>query len=112
MQLNTRQESDVFTVKLESPRLDAANAVDFREALAEIVDQGHGKIVIDLAAVEFVDSSGLNVIISTLKRMGRRGTLSLASPQPAVASLLNLTRLDRVLNIFNSPEQALTELTA
>ena len=112
MQLSTKQESDVFTVKLESSRLDASNAGDLKEALAEFVDQGHGKIVIDLGGVEFVDSSGLNVIISTLKRMGKRGTLSLASPQPAVASLLNLTRLDRVLSIFNSHEQALTTLTA
>jgi len=112
MLLSTKQDSGVYTVTLESSRLDAANAVEFKEALADIVDQGHGKIVIDLGGVEFVDSSGLNVIISTLKRMGRRGSLSLASPQPAVASLLNLTRLDRVLNIFNNHEQALTELSA
>ncbi len=112
MQLSTKKDGDVLTVKLESPRLDAANAVDFKEALAEIVDQGHGKVLIDLGGVEFVDSSGLNVIISTLKRMGRRGTLSLTSPQPAVASLLNLTRLDRVLSIFSSHEQALAELAA
>ncbi|MEM1249723.1 MAG: STAS domain-containing protein [Acidobacteriota bacterium] len=112
MQVSTRMDADVLMVKLETPRLDAANAVDFREALADFVDQGHAKIVIDLESVEFVDSSGLNVIISTLKRMGRRGSLSLTSPQPPVSSLLNLTRLDRVLNIFSSSEQALTELTA
>jgi anti-anti-sigma factor len=79
-------------------RLDVAAAADVRLALAEAVDSGVGDLVLDLAAVEAVDPTGLGVLVGAHRRAVRLGrTLVLRDTPPGLSRLLRRTRLDRVL---------------
>lgn len=79
-------------------RLDVRAATDARLALAEAVDGGSGDLVLDLAAVQAVDATGLGVLVGAHRRAGRGGrTLVLHDAPPSVERLLRRTRLDRVL---------------
>lgn len=79
-------------------RLDVRAAADARLALAAAVDDGSGDLVLDLAAVEAVDTTGLGVLVGAHRRAGRSGrTLVLHDVPPPVERLLRRTRLDRVL---------------
>lgn len=79
-------------------RLDVAAAADVRLALAEAVDAGRGDLVLDLAALEAVDATGLGVLVGAHRLAGRSGrTLVLHDVPPTVGRLLRRTRLDRVL---------------
>ncbi len=84
-------------------RLDVTVAADTRLALAEAVDGGVGDLVLDLAALETVDVTGLGVLVGAHRRAGRSGrTLVLRDATPSVSRLLLITRLDRVLRQSSS----------
>lgn len=84
-------------VRLEG-RLDVAAAADVRLSLADAVDRGVGELVLDLAALETVDATGLGVLVGAHRRAQRAGrTLVLLDVPDGVARLLWVTRLDRVL---------------
>jgi anti-anti-sigma factor len=84
-------------------RLDVHAAADVRMALADAVAGGSGDLVIDLAALEAVDATGLGVLVGAHRRAGRAGrTLVLQDVPPPVGRMLFLTRLDRVLHLRSS----------
>ncbi|MFD0887440.1 STAS domain-containing protein [Streptosporangium algeriense] len=67
-------------------------------------------VVIDMSGVEFCDSTGMNVLLSALKRLRERGgTLELAAPRPAVRKILQVTGLDSVFTVYEAmPEKLLS----
>jgi anti-sigma B factor antagonist len=83
-----------------SGRLDVSTAADVRAALHDAVDLGNGDLVVDLAAVELVDATGLGVLLGAdrrAKQAGRR--LVLRDAAPRVRRILRVTRLHRVLTL-------------
>ena len=107
MQITQEQNGAYLVLSLKEPRLDAAIAVPFRERMAAIIDAGSKRVVLDLAAVQFIDSSGLGALVSVLKQIGNDGDLRLCGLREGVYSLLRLTRMNRVLKTFDSLELAL-----
>lgn len=84
-------------------RLDVAAAADARLALADAVDEADGELVLDIAGLQAVDATGLGVLVGAHRRAGRCGrTLVLRDATPAVARVLRVTRLDRVLRQTSS----------
>ena len=82
----------------------------FEAALGPVLD-GDGPAVLDLAAVPFMDSSGLHVIVQLSRRLQREGRrLALASCGSGVRRLLELTALDRTLAIYDDAEAAVHAL--
>ncbi|MFA1549693.1 STAS domain-containing protein [Actinomadura chokoriensis] len=81
-------ELDLYT----APRLQAALAGLLREQVT--------RIVVDLSGVEFCDSTGMNVLLSAMKRLKEQGgSLELAAPRPAVQRILQVTGLDTVFTV-------------
>lgn len=99
MQLETTVNPDVVIITPLESRVDAHVASAFRNALAERIDQGHRRLMINMERVEFIDSSGLGALVSAIKRMGRDGDLRVCSLTPAVRAMFELTRLNRVIPI-------------
>jgi anti-sigma B factor antagonist len=112
MKIDERAEHDVTVLAVRERRVDARSAPALRDTIAGCVGRGHEWIVLDLADVEFVDSSGLGVMVSGLKLLGRRGDLVLSGARPAVLGLLELTRMDRVFRVFPSAGEAVQALVA
>lgn len=84
-------------------RLDVHAAADARLLLAEAVDNGAGELVLDLAALEAVDATGLGVLVGAHRRAQRAGrTLVLEDVTPTVSRILFVTKLDRVLQTRRS----------
>jgi anti-sigma B factor antagonist len=85
----------VMTVRGE---VDLASAPKLAAALSELMDRGHTHVALDLGAVEFIDSSGLGVLVGSLRRLREQGgDLVLQSASPAVTRILELTGLDGLL---------------
>lgn len=80
-------------------RLDAGVAPAFKQEVVAVVQGGERRLLVDLAKVEFVDSSGLGALVSVLKALGGQGSLALSGAQGNVMSLFKLTRMDRVFAI-------------
>jgi anti-sigma B factor antagonist len=83
--------------------VDLASAPQFRRSLHDLVDQGNTRIAMDLSDLEFMDSTGLGVLIGCLKRLKEAdGTLVLTNLRPAVARVFEVTGLDRIFTIRTS----------
>lgn len=78
-----------------------------RAQLHTLVREGDNRLVVDLSAVETIDSSGLGALISGLK-MARQtgGDLRIAAPNEQVTAVLELTNLNRVLKSYESADNA------
>jgi anti-sigma B factor antagonist len=77
----------------------------FSQRLSEAIDSGNTAIVLDLSAVEFIDSTGLSVLLSGLRRVTQQqGRLALVCANPTVLRLFQITSLDETFDIF--PERA------
>ena len=100
MSIEFEQGLDILVVKVRVRRLDAAAAPALKTKVSEKVEAGATKIVLDLAEVELMDSTGLGTLLSLLKRMPPGGSLTLCGCGSAVMELIKLTRLDRVFQVF------------
>jgi anti-anti-sigma factor len=89
-------------------RIDAVNAPQLRQRLHGLLDDGAANLVVDLSAVPFMDSAGMAVLVSGLKRARLAGgDVKLVWPQVEPARrILNLTRLDRVFAMADSAAEA------
>lgn len=87
--------------------LDMATAPQLREGLQQLVDAGDRQVVVDLAAVEFMDSSALGTLVVMFKALRDvGGRLCLAAVQPPVYNLLKLTSVDRVIGLYDTVQAA------
>lgn len=90
-----------------SGRLNMMAAPDLRDQLRALVEGGAARVVVDLSAVESIDSSALGALISGLKAARQAGgDLRIASPGAQVTAVLELTNLNRVLKPHDSVEHA------
>jgi anti-sigma B factor antagonist len=88
--------------------LDLLSAPALEQALAPLLESDTEQIIVDLRGLEFMDSTGLHVLIQAHQRMheaGRRLVLVRASPN--VQRLFDLTGLNEGLTIVDSPDAAL-----
>jgi anti-sigma B factor antagonist len=89
-------------LSLEASRLDAKASRPFKEQVEELAKEGHTRLLLDMANLEFVDSSGVGALVAALKAVTAEGDLQLCGVRPSVLSLLRLTRLDRIFKIHEN----------
>ncbi|HWI05297.1 MAG TPA: STAS domain-containing protein [Acidimicrobiales bacterium] len=80
--------------------LDMSTAPQFREQLLRLVSDGATLVTVDLSELAFVDSTGLSVLITGLKRLRQQGgEMALRSPTPGTRRVLEITGLTEVFSI-------------
>ena len=90
--------------------VDIATAPALREALAEVLGT-HKGVVVDLAAVPFMDSTGLGVLVAARNRAAAAGcAFVLARPQRIVRKALRLVQVDTVVDVHESLDAALAAI--
>jgi len=95
----------VEIVNVDRPSYNEAEKL--KEMLSEKINQGTNKIVIDLSACEFVDSTFLGVLVSALRKVTKlEGDLRLVGFKPAVRAMFELTRLFRVFETYSDLKEA------
>lgn len=121
MQLNTRiEKNNVLVAQIQEKRLDAQTAIAFKQEMLTWIASyaqmkgtqndlsGNGpRIVINLEAVSFIDSSGIGALVSILKNIGRNGEMALCGVEQTLMASFRLTRMDRVFRFFPSETEAL-----
>ncbi len=109
--IDVKLEGEATVVELLTKRLDASVALSFKDSVLGIVKSGRTRLVLDMSAVQFVDSSGLGALVSILKDIDVKGVLTIAEAPPALESLLKLTRMDKVFAIVPTVPQAVAKVT-
>jgi anti-sigma B factor antagonist len=107
LEYKIRQSGDVTMLDL-SGRISVGEALAFgpgsgvvlTDVIGELAKKGQRKILLNLTAVKYIDSSGLGELVRNLTSLRRQGgELKLLSPTPTVLEALRITHLDRILDI-------------
>jgi anti-sigma B factor antagonist len=106
MQITREQVSDVTVVTVHADYLDASNSKEFKRDIADTFEP-KAKVVLDLARVRFIDSSGCGALLSYLRQLNAAGgDLKLCSVTQPVRALFELVRFHRILDILNTRDEA------
>ena len=100
-------ERDGWAVLSVTGEVDVYTAPKFRERLIELVSEGKYQIVVDLEGVDFLDSTGLGVLVGGLKRLrSHEGDLVLVCTQSRILKVFEITGLTKVFSIHDSVDAA------
>lgn len=106
LSLSTRTEGGRAVIEV-SGEVDVYTAPKLREELVELADAGHHDIVVDMEKVEFLDSTGLGVLVGGLKRVrAHEGSLRLVCTQERILKIFRITGLTKVFPIYDTVAEA------
>ena len=89
-------------------RIDAVSSVELRNRVGTMIAEGRRQIVLDMSSVDFIDSSGLGVLVASLRTAKRDGgVLKIAALNGNTRQLFDLMRLDRVFELFGNVDESL-----
>ena len=102
-----------WSVVAVAGEVDVATAPRLRKETIALVSAGHYRVVLDLEAVDFLDSTGLGVLIGVLRRVGAvGGELRVVCSTPRIVDLFTVTGLDRVFDLRPTLADALADVPA
>ncbi len=90
-------------------RLDSLVGPKLKDVVRDLTESEGLQLIVDMKETRFIDSSGVGGLLSSLKLvMKAKGDIKIARPSPQALTLLRLTRLHRVFQIYDDIEDAVT----
>jgi anti-sigma B factor antagonist len=110
LQISVRKAAGASVIDLNG-ELDAYTSPRFREVMLDLIDDGGAKLVISMANVEYIDSSGLGALVGGLKRASeRQGKIVIVCTSPQVRKVFEITGLEKVFPLYDSEDTAIKAL--
>jgi len=107
MKLSYQERDGIVILEPKGKILGGPDATTLKDQLQSLIDAGKTKVIIDLAEVDYMNSTGLGILISTLTTLKRaQGELKLANVTDKIQSLLTITKLVTVFDDFESVDEA------
>ncbi len=107
LSLETRQENGHIIIEVGG-EIDVYTAPKLRDKMTELVDAGEYNLIVDLEKVDFLDSTGLGVLVGGLKKVRTNdGSLQLVCTQERLLKIFRITGLGKVFAIHGSQAEAL-----
>jgi anti-sigma B factor antagonist len=104
---DSKSTSGVMIVRVEG-QLVVGNRNDLKEHLQRLLEKGERRFLIDFAQTGYIDSSGLGALVALARKVREEGgDLRLSGLNEDLRSLFELTRLDTLFAISETPDQAL-----
>ena len=113
MQIEERAVGDVMVLDLKGKITLGEGDELLKDKVNSLVNQGHKKIVLNLADVPYIDSAGLGEIVRTYTTVSRQGgSLKLLNLTKRITDLLSITKLLTVFETFDSENEAVQSFSA
>ncbi len=107
MNLKLEKINGYSVLTIQDERIDAHNSSELKQYLLQMIESGEKRIFVHLGHVRFIDSSGLGALLSGNKNiLAKSGSLTLVNIQQQVLSMFELTRLNRVFDIYADLNEA------
>ncbi|WP_193373720.1 MULTISPECIES: STAS domain-containing protein [Nocardiopsis] len=104
LKISSQSRAD-YAVVAVSGEIDLYTAPQLHSELVDALEDGARRLIIDMSRVEFCDSTGMNVLLSAMKRAREKeGDLELVAPKPAVMKILEVTGLNAVFTLKESTD--------
>jgi anti-sigma B factor antagonist len=108
LQIRHRDAGDGVCVVELTGEIDLATAPELKSALTGMLSQGFGRFVLDLSAVQHMDSTGLGVVVGFRRRLADNSLIVIGAPRENVRAVIELTGLD--FQMFDTVDEAVAHL--
>jgi anti-anti-sigma factor len=103
------ENNGVVVYQVTLSRATVNDAMEFKQLLLDDVKLRKAKIVIDFSSCEFIDSTFLGVLVTSHKKASEYGgNIKLVADKPAVESMFEMTKVNRIINTFPTVDEALS----
>ncbi len=111
MKFSADKQDQYIVFRLLEPKLDTLVAPEMKAEVAVLGNEGYKNMVLNLEAVNFVDSSGLSAILLANRQCkDAGGKLVVCHARPAVMKLIQISQLDQILNLSESEQDAIASI--
>ncbi len=108
MQIKHATSGDIAVLHLQGKIMGGPDATTLHEKLHELIENGTRSVVVDLRDVDWMNSSGLGILIGGLSALRKSGgDLRLSTVTEKIEEVLRITKLDRVFDIYATIEDAI-----
>ena len=106
MKITQKADGDINIIGLQE-RLDLTTASELKDASRDIIEKENCKLILNMEAVDFINSSGLGALVSILKDVrSSKGTLKLSNLAPYVKEIFDITQLSNIFDICENDQIA------
>jgi anti-sigma B factor antagonist len=108
MRIVTREKDGVVVLDLQGKLMGGPDAETFKATIYKLLDSGHKKIVVNLHDIDWINSTGMGILISgytTMRRSG--GDLRLLNVSDKIQSILYVTKLNMIFKCYGSEDEAI-----
>ncbi|MBN1482439.1 anti-sigma factor antagonist [candidate division KSB1 bacterium] len=110
MEIQQREQEGVLVFELSGKIIGGPDASKINDKLHEFSESGHLHVVADLSKVNWMNSSGLGIIISALTTVRNAGgELKIAAATEKIKNLLTITKLTNVIKLYDTVEEAIAD---
>lgn len=107
MRVNSHTPEDTTCLMHIEGEVDVYTAPQLKQDIVEIAERGVKHLIINLSKVEYLDSTGLGVLIGGLKRLREgEGNLVLVGPGMRILRIFEITGLDKIFDIYPTEDEA------
>lgn len=110
LQITTREVNEVTVIDLKGKLTIGSGEAELRQTVSDALDNGKNKLVLNLKALKYMDSSGVGELVSTFTTVtNRQGILKLAGLSSKILDLLQITQLLQVFDVHTSVDEAVAD---
>lgn len=112
MKYKVREEGKVTVIDLSGKLMGGYDADVFRDLVHELIEKGRKKIVVNLASIKWINSTGVGILITgytTLRK--NKGDLKLLNVSKKIESVLYVTKLNLIFECFDNENEAIESYT-
>jgi anti-sigma B factor antagonist len=101
-----------ITIVLLGGKIDSPSSTDMEKKINELIDRGDRYLLVNLAGTEYISSSGLRVMLSSLKRLRKvQGDLKVACTRPLVRNVFDMAGFTQIFEFYDREEDALSRFS-
>jgi len=110
LKVSSKSINGASVIDLEG-EVDVYTAPQLKQQIIDLLDGGVRHVIVNLTAVDYLDSTALGVLIGGLKRLRERnGALDLICPNPRIRRIFEITGLDKIFDIYATEDEAVEKL--
>ena len=112
MKYKVREAGNVTIIDLSGKLMGGYDADVFRDLVHELIEKGRKKIVVNLASIKWINSTGIGILITgytTLRK--NKGDLKLLNVSKKIESILYVTKLNLIFECFDDEHEAIDSYT-
>lgn len=107
MKSSTTQQGNVTVITLEGNLMGGPDASTLNSTLHQLLGEGTRRVVLDLSGVQFINSSGLGLLIGGVNAMrSAGGSLKVAGASEKVRTLIKITKLEQIFELYSTVAEA------